>query len=106
MGLLPALWGDAVEMDELVVRCYRKRCYRYLWVAVSRLTRQVLGFCIADRSYKSLWQLWFSLPSDYRRKLVYTDYYEAYARRMQLSSGPGSTAPVARGAARPALWKV
>ena len=79
MGLLPALWGDAVEMDELVVRCYRKRCYRYLWVAASRLTRQVLGFCIADRSYKSLWQFWFSLPSDYRRKLVYTDYYEAYA---------------------------
>ena len=71
--------GDAVEIDELVVRCYRKRRYRYLWVAVSRLTRQVLGFLIGNRSQKSLWQLWFSLPADYRRKLVYTDYYEAYA---------------------------
>jgi IS1 family transposase len=70
-------------MDELVVRCYRKRCYRYLWVAVSRLTRQVLGFCIADRSYKSLWRFWFTLSSDYRRKLVYTDYYEVYAAFFQ-----------------------
>ena len=71
--------GDAVEIDELVVRCYRKRRYRYLWVAVSRLTRQVLGFLIGNRSQKSLWQLWFSLPGDYRRKLVYTDFYDAYA---------------------------
>ncbi len=39
----------------------------------------MLSFHLADRSYKSLWQFWFTLPSDYRRKLVYTDYYEAYA---------------------------
>ena len=77
--LLPALWGDAVEIDELVVRVHRKRHYRYLWVAVSRVTRQVLGFVMGDRSEKSLWQLWFSLPGDYRRKLVYSDFYEVYA---------------------------
>ena len=71
--------GDALEIDELVVRYHRKRCYHYLWVAVSRVTRQVLGFVLGDRSEKSLWQLWFSLPGDYRRKLVYTDFYEAYA---------------------------
>ena len=71
--------GDALEIDELVVRYHHKRCYRYLWVAVSRVTRQVLGFVLGDRSEKSLWQLWFSLPGDYRRKLVYTDFYEAYA---------------------------
>ena len=69
-----------MEIDELVVRCYRKRRYRYLWIAVSRLTRQVLGFVLGDRSHRSLWKLWFSLPSDYRRKLVYTDFYEVYAR--------------------------
>ena len=69
-----------MEIDELVVRCYRKRRYRYLWVVVSRLTRQVLSFVIGDRSYKSLWKLWFSVPSGYRRKLVYSDFYEVYAR--------------------------
>jgi IS1 family transposase len=77
--LLPARCGDALEIDELVVRVRRKRRYCYLWVAVSRVTRQVLGFVIGDRSEKSLWQLWFSLPGDYRRKLVYSDFYEAYA---------------------------
>ena len=61
------------------MRYGRKRCYRYLWVAVSRVTRQVLGFVPGDRSERSLWQLWFSLPGDYRRKLVYSDCYEAYA---------------------------
>ena len=102
-GLLPALWGDAVEIDELVVRCRRKRCYRYLWVAVSRVTRQVLGFVIGDRSEKSLWQLWFSLPSDYRRKLVYPPKgHPTSMRCMQLSSVPGSTALVLKAVARPA----
>ena len=67
-------------MDELVIRFRFKRRYRYLWIAVSRLTHQVIGFCIADRSYQSLWDFWFSLPSDYRRKLVYTDFYEVYAK--------------------------
>ena len=66
-------------MDELVIRFGRKRRYRYLWLAISRRTRQVVGFWIGDRSFKSLWKFWFSLPGDYRRKLVYTDFYEAYA---------------------------
>jgi insertion element IS1 protein InsB len=81
--LLPAIKGDALEMDELVIRFRFKRHYRYLWIAVSRLTHQVIGFCIADRSYQSLWEFWFSLPADYRRKLVYTDFYQAYAKLFQ-----------------------
>ena len=66
-------------MDELVVRVQCKRRYRYLWVAVSRVTRQVLGWCLGARSQRSLKQLWFSLPGGYRRKLVYSDRYQAYA---------------------------
>jgi IS1 family transposase len=68
---------------------------KYLWLAISRVTRQVIGFFIGDRSTKSLstkslsikslstkslMLLWFSLPADYRRKLVYSDFYEAYAK--------------------------
>jgi IS1 family transposase len=78
--VLPAIKGDALELDELVIRYRFKRHYRYLWLAISRLTRQVIGFTIGDRSSKSLQRLWFSLPADYRRKLVYSDFYEAYAR--------------------------
>ena len=80
--MLPALTGDALEIDELVIRFGCKRRYRYLWLAISRLTRQVIGFYIGDRSTstKSLQCLWFALPADYRRKLVYSDFYEAYAK--------------------------
>ena len=63
----------------MVVRYRRKRHYRYLWVAVSRLTRQVLAFFVGDRSSQSLRILWSRVPPAYRRKLVYTDAYEVYA---------------------------
>jgi IS1 family transposase len=66
-------------MDELMIRFRFKRRYKYLWLAISRLTRQVVGLCIADRSFATLWKFWFSLPAGYSRKLVCTDFYEAYA---------------------------
>jgi insertion element IS1 protein InsB len=71
--------GDAVEIDELVVNVTRKRRHRYLWIAVSRDTRQVLGFYLGSRQQRSLQTLWRALPATYRRKLVYTDRYEVYA---------------------------
>ena len=98
--LLPAIQGDALEIDELVIRFRCKRCYKYLWLAISRLTHQVVGFWIGDRSSKSLWQFWFSLPAGYRRKLVYTDFYEAYAKLFSAwqhrpcSKGSGQTSIV------------
>ena len=92
--LLPAPWGAALEIDELVIRYRFKRRYKYLWLSISRLTHQVVGFYIGDRSVQSLQHLWFSLPADYRRKLVYTDFYQAYAQWFAPSqhrpSGKGS----------------
>jgi insertion element IS1 protein InsB len=76
---LPAIAGDALEIDELVVRYRFKKRYRYLWVVVSRLTHQVLAWRVGDRSERTLRKMWFAVPSAYRRKLVYSDFYEAYA---------------------------
>lgn len=78
--LLEAVSGDALEIDELVIRFRFKRRYRYLWLVVSRLTHQVLAWQVGDRSEKTLQKLWFHVPPPYRRKLVYTDFYEAYAK--------------------------
>jgi len=75
---LPAVSGDALEIDELVVRYRFKRRYRYLWLVISRLTQQVLAWRVGDRSEKTLRKLWFCVPPDYRGKLVYSDFYEAY----------------------------
>jgi len=77
--LLPAVAGDALEIDELVVRFRFKRRYRFLWLVVSRLTHQVLAWQVGDRSERTLQKMWFQVPAGYRRKLVYTDFYEAYA---------------------------
>ncbi len=77
---MPALKGEALEIDELVIRYRFKRRYRYLWLAISRLTRQVIGFTVGDRSTQSLVRLWFLTPADRRSKLVYSDFYEAYAK--------------------------
>lgn len=77
--LLPAIKGDALEIDELVIRFRVKRRSKYLWLVISRITRLVLAWRVGDRSEKTLRKLWFQVPPDYRRKLVYTDFYEAYA---------------------------
>jgi IS1 family transposase len=76
---LPAVQGDALEIDELVVRFRCKRRYRYLWLVISRLTHQVLAWRVGDRSEKTLHKMWRQVPPAYRRKLVYTDFYEVYA---------------------------
>ncbi len=82
-----------------MIRFRRKRRYLYLWLAISRLTRQVIGFYIGDRSFAGLWQFWFSLPGAYRRKLVYTDYYEAYAKLLR----PWQHRPCAKGSGKTSL---
>jgi insertion element IS1 protein InsB len=69
-----------LEIDELVVRFGKKRRYRYLWIVVSRLSRQVIAYFLGNRSRASLRQLWQRIPSPYRRKLVYTDEYAVYAQ--------------------------
>ena len=35
---------------------------------------------MGDRSEQTLQKLWFAVPAPYRRKLVYTDFYETYAK--------------------------
>ena len=78
--LLPALPGEALELDELVIRFGFKRRFKYLWLVVSRVTRQVLAWKIGDRSTQTLRSLWFGVPAPHRRKLAYSDFYEAYAK--------------------------
>lgn len=81
--ILPAISGDALEIDELVIRYRLKRRYRYLWLVISRLTHQVLAWRVGDRSEKTLQKMWFEVPAEYRRKLVYTDFYDAYGAFFQ-----------------------
>ncbi len=90
---------DSLEMDELVIRFRVKRRYRYLWIAISRLTRQVLAFFLGDRSLRSLRALWSRVPAAYRRKLVYTDEYEVYAQLLR----PWQHRPSPKGSGRTSI---
>jgi IS1 family transposase len=49
-------------------------------MAVSRLTRQVLGFVLGDHTDPMLELAWSDVPLDYRDKPVYTDHWGAYQR--------------------------
>ena len=74
--VLKELAFDAVEIDEL---CISKKRNIWLWTAVSRYSRQILGFVIGGRGKKCLAKLWRIIPARYRRRLVYTDGYPIYA---------------------------
>ena len=51
----------------------------YIWLAIDRNTREIIGCYLGDRSRKSAKKLWESLPSVYRQCTVaYTDFWEAY----------------------------
>ena len=87
--LVTPIQNDSLEIDELVVRFGKKR--RYLWIAVSRLSRHVIAYVLGDRSHKRLRQFWQRILPPYRRKLVYTDEYAVYThvlRRWQHRLSP------------------
>lgn len=66
-------------MDELWSFVGGKENKQWVWLAMDRETREVVGFALGDRSQATAKQLWDSLPGVYRQCAVcYTDYWEAY----------------------------
>jgi len=68
---------DVIEFDEL---CLRQSPPLWLWVGVSRQTRQVLALALGDRADETLARAWAQVPAEYRGRPVYTDHWGAYAR--------------------------
>jgi insertion element IS1 protein InsB len=57
----------------------RKANKQWLWLAMDRVTRQIIAFHVGDRSRDSAQQLWANLPAIYREQATfYTDQYEVY----------------------------
>ena len=77
--LLPSQRGDVLELDELWSFVGSKTQTLWLWVALCRRTRQVVGWTLGDRSLQSACDLRASLPRDYRRRATRSDFWEAYA---------------------------
>ena len=77
--LLPAQADDVLELDELWSFVGAKSHPLWLWVALCRRTRQVVGWILGERSLQSACDLRAHLPRGYRRCATRSDYWDAYA---------------------------
>lgn len=68
-----------MECDEAWSFVGNKGNKQWIWLAINRETREIIGVHIGDRSRQGAIALWASLPPVYRQcALCYTDFWEAY----------------------------
>ena len=68
-----------IECDEMWSFVLSKKNKLYVWLAIDRETREIIGCYVGDRSRKSARKLWASLPGvDRQCAIAYTDFWEAY----------------------------
>jgi len=68
-----------VECDEMWSFVNSKKNDIYIWLAIDRDSRKIVGCFVGDRTRKSAHQLWASLPDVYQQCAVaYTDFWQAY----------------------------
>jgi IS1 family transposase len=69
-----------LECDELWSFVGKKRQQTWVWLAINRATREIVGVALGARTKATARKLWASLPGVYRQCAVcYTDFWEAYA---------------------------
>jgi IS1 family transposase len=69
-----------LELDELWSFVLRREDKVWVWLALCRGTRQVVGCAVGDRSADTCKALWESLPEAFRECYCYSDFWEAYAK--------------------------
>ncbi len=70
-----------VECDEMWSFVRSKNQALYVWLAIDRDTREIVGCFIGDRTRKSARQLWKSLPQEYQEiAIAYTDFWVSYKK--------------------------
>ncbi len=50
----------------------------WIWIALCRKSRQVVGYALGDRSKQTCLRLWESIPLAYRQGHCFTDFWAAY----------------------------
>ena len=75
----------------------------WVWIALERETRRIVGLAFGDRSSATCLELWNSLPADYRKRAVlHSDFWSAYAevlpckRHRAVGKETGQTAHIER----------
>ena len=90
-------------MDEAWSFVGSKQCKIWIWLAMNRETRQIVGVAFGDRSDATCLVLWQSLPPDYRKRaVIYSDFWKSYEnvlpskRLRQVGKESGETAHIER----------
>lgn len=75
-----------IECDELCSFVQNKNWKSWIWLALDRQTKEIVGWAIGDRSQDMARELWNSLPPVYRQcAVIATDFYQAYAKIFPLT---------------------
>ena len=92
-----------LECDEMWSFVKHKQNKEWIWLAIFKETRQVVGLYIGDRSRESARKLWASIPENFRQcHIVYTDELKSYCGAIPLekhqatSKGSGKTNHIER----------
>lgn len=68
-----------IECDEMWSFVDSKKNEIYIWLAIDRNSRKIIGCFVGDRTRKSARNLWASLPEIYQQcAFAYTDFWQAY----------------------------
>jgi len=68
-----------IECDEMWSYVCSKENQVYIWLAMDRNTRKIVGVHLGDRTRKDAEKLWESLPEEYRNfAKSYTDFWQSY----------------------------
>jgi IS1 family transposase len=101
--IVPLRERPILELDELWSYVGSKAHKVWIWLALERQTRRIVGLAFGDRSDETCRAMWRSLPPDYRKRaLLYSDYWESYTnvlpskRLRQVSKESGETAHIER----------
>jgi len=93
--------STTLELDELWSFVLKKVEQVWVWIALCRKTRQVVGYALGDRSKQTCQRLWEAIPSAYREGHCFTDFWAAYQAVIRCRS---STQPWAKRRAKPPTW--
>lgn len=70
-----------IECDEAWSFVQNKGDKQWIWLAMDRRSRKIVGFYVGDRSAEGAQKLWDSLPQSYKENArCFTDFWEAYAK--------------------------
>lgn len=72
------LKDDVLELDEAYSFVKTRKNKRWLWLAISRRTKQVVAYFIGHRDTKSCWCLFNNIPERYKDTFTFSDFWDSY----------------------------